>query len=105
MIMKREEEYEFNVEYCGSIAYWLSKNSVRAIADFLRISFYEDVSALWVEVQCLCTIGVMTNADPEKVQQGADSRFIKVHQFNNESVTAFYDILLSSRSLCVDGGW
>ena len=51
----------------------------------------EDVVSLWAEVKRLCTVGVMVNADPEKLQRDADCRFTKVHQLSYESVSMFYD--------------
>ena len=71
------------MEYYGSIAPWPSR-TLRATAYIERISSYEDVSALWVEVK---------KADPEKV-----------HQFNNESVTAFYDRYLQEVSAWIEAG-
>jgi hypothetical protein len=52
----------------------------------------------------LCTVGVLTNADPEKVQRDADFRFVKVHQYNNESVTAFYDRYLQEVNAWIEAG-
>ena len=76
--MKREEEYRLNMKLTyGVLLKHCSPalpNSVRATADFKSISSYEDVSALWVEVKCLYTVGVMTIADAEKVQCDADSQ-------------------------------
>ena len=38
------------------------------------------------------TVGVVTNADPDKVQQrDADFRFSRVHQYASESVSGFYN--------------
>ena len=34
--------------------------------------------ALWTDIKRLCTVGVLTNADPEKVQRDAYFRFVKV---------------------------
>ena len=36
-------------------------------------------------------MGVVTNADPDKVQRDADFRFSRVHQYASESVSGFYD--------------
>lgn len=62
------------------------------------------MSALWQEVKRLCTVGVMTNADPEKVQRDADFRFVKVHQMSNESVSSFYDRYLQEVNAWTEAG-
>ena len=46
---------------------------------------------LWENVKILCTVGIVTNADPDKVQRDADFRFSRVHQYASESVSGFYD--------------
>ena len=52
------------------------------------------MSALWTDIKRLCTVGVLTNANPEKVQRDTDVRFVKVHQVQNESVKILYDSFL-----------
>ena len=105
MILKREDEYNFNKKLSYGILWkhcsLALQNSIRGTSEYGYFSSLEDVSALWVEVKRLCTVGVITHADPEKVQRDADFRFSKVHQFNYESIPTFYDrylhYLLGSR--------
>ena len=67
------------------------QNLIRGTEGFSATVREEDVVSLWAEVKRLCTVGLMLNADPEKLQRDADFRFIKVHQLSYESVSMFYD--------------
>jgi hypothetical protein len=108
MILKREEEFKFNKKLAYGVLWkhcsLALQNSIRGIAEFERISSEEDVVTLWIEVKRLCTVGVVVNADPEKVQRDADFRFMKVHQFYNESVPAFYDRYLQEVNAWIQAG-
>ena len=64
----------------------------------------EDVLALWMDIKRLCTVGVLTNCDPEKVQKDADFRFVRVHQYHNESVTTFYNHYLQKVNAWIEAG-
>ena len=64
----------------------------------------ENVVSLWAEVKRLCTVGVMLNADPEKLQRDADFRFTKVHQLSYESVSMFYDRYLQECNAWLEAG-
>ena len=67
------------------------QNSIRGTEGFSATVRDEDVVSLWTEVKRLCIVGVMLNADPEKLQRDADFIFTKVHQLSYESVLMFYD--------------
>ena len=60
----------------------------------------EDAMQLWENVKRLCIVGVVTNADLDKIQRDADFRFSRVHQYSSESLSGFYD-----RSLQEVGAW
>ena len=55
------------------------QNSIRGTEGFSATVRDEDVVSLWAEVKRLCTVGVMLNADPEKLQRDTDFRITKVH--------------------------
>ena len=52
----------------------------------------------------MCTVGVLTNYDPEKVQKDADFRFVRVHRYHNKSVTTFYDRFLQKVNAWIEAG-
>ena len=43
------------------------QNSIRGTIDYLQMSVSEDAMQLWENVKRLCTVGVVTNADPGKI--------------------------------------
>ena len=95
MIEKRKEEYKFNKKLVYGVL-WKNRslplqNSIRGTEGFSATVQDENVVSLWAEVKRLCTVGVMLNVDPEKLQRDADFRFTKVHQLSYESVSMFYD--------------
>ena len=61
----------------------------KSMSEYEEYRYEDDVHALWTDIKRLCTVGVLTNADPEKEQR--DFWFVKVHQYNQESVTTLYD--------------
>ena len=84
MIEKRKEEYKFNKKLVYGVL-WKHcslplQNSIRGTEGFSVTVQHENVVSLWAEVKRLCTVGVMLNADPEKLQRDADFRFTNVNQ-------------------------
>ena len=59
--------------------------------DFEDIYAREDVVMVRKEIKRICTVGLMNNADPNKVQRDTDFRSQGVHQRYNETVSGFYD--------------
>ena len=108
MLMKREDDFKFNMKLTYGVLWkhcsLALQNSLRSMSEYEEYSSEEDVHALWTDIKRLCTVGVLTNADPEKVQRDADFRFVKVHQYNNESVTAFYDRYLQEVNAWIEAG-
>ena len=108
LVIKREDDYKFHKKLAYGILWkhcsLALQNSIRGTANYSETSSNENVSALWQEVKRLCTVGVMTNADPEKVQRDADFRFVKVHQMSNESVSSFYDRYLQEVNAWTEAG-
>ena len=106
MILKREDEYNFNknlpygvlLKHCS----FALQNSIRGTSEYEYFGSLEDVSALWVEVKRLCTVGVITHADPEKMQRNTDFCFSKVHKFKLQ-IYPYHLWLLSLRGICL--GW
>ena len=49
-------------------------------------------------------MGVVTNVDPDKVQQDADFRFSRVYQYASESVSGFYDRYLQEVGAWTEAG-
>ena len=80
------------------------QNSLRAMEDFEDIDASEDVVMLWKDIKRICTVGLMNNADLDKVQRDADFRFQGVHQRYNERVSAFYDRYLQECEAWISAG-
>ena len=83
LIEKRREDYKFNKKLVYGVL-WKHcslplQNSIRGTEGFSATVRDEDVVSLWAEVKRLCTVGVMLNADPEKLQRDTDFRITKVH--------------------------
>jgi hypothetical protein len=108
MLMKREDDFKFNMKLTYGVLWkhcsLALQNSLRSMSEYEEYSSEEDVHALWTDIKRLCTVGVLTNADPEKVQRDADFRFVKVHQYNNESVTTFYGRYLQEVNAWIEAG-
>ena len=108
LIEKRREDYKFNKKLVYGVL-WKHcslplQNSIRGTEGFSATVRDEDVVSLWAEEKRLSTVGVMLNADPEKLQRDADFRFTKVHQLSYESVSMFYDRYLQECNAWFEAG-
>jgi len=76
--MHREEEYLYNKKLSYGVLWkhcsLALQNPIRGTIDCTEMSESEDALQLWENVKRLCTVGVVTNADPDKVQRDADFR-------------------------------
>ena len=110
MSLLREEEYLYNKKLSYGVLWkhcsLAFQNSIRGTIDHTQMSESEDAMQLWENVKRLCTVGVVTNADPDKVQQRetADFRFSRVHQYASESVSGFYDRYLQEVGAWTEAG-
>ena len=108
MVMRREEEYLYNKKLSYGVLWkhcsLALQNSIRGTLDYTEMSETEDALQLWESVKKLCTVGVVTNADPDKVQRDADFRFSRVHQYASESVSGFYDRYLQEVGAWTEAG-
>ena len=95
MVVHREEESLYNKKPSYGVLWKHSslalQNSIRGTIDYTQMSESDDARQLWGNVKRLCTVGVVTKANPGKVQRDADFRFSRVHQYANQSVPGFYD--------------
>ena len=108
IVMRNEDEYKRNKKLTYALLWkhctMQLQNSLRAMEDFEDIDASEDVVMLWKEIKRICTVGLMNNADPDKVQRDADFRFQGVHQRYNEPVSAFYDRYLQECEAWISAG-
>ena len=106
--MHREEEYLYNKKLSYGVLWkhcsLALQNSIRRTIDYTEMSESEDAMQLWENVKRLCTVGVVTNSDPDKVQRDADFRFSCVHQYASESVSGFYDQYLQEVGAWTEAG-
>ena len=90
--MHREEEYLYNKKPSYGVLWKHSslalQNSIRGTIDYTQMSELDDAMQLRGNVKRLCTVGVVTKANPGKVQRDADFRFSRVHQYANQSVSS-----------------
>ena len=79
------------MHYCGNIVQCNCK--IPWMEDFEDIDASEDILMLWKEIKRICTVGLMNNADPDKILRDANFRFQGVHQRYIEPVSAFVVLL------------
>jgi hypothetical protein len=108
LVMRREEEYLYNKKLAYGVLWkhcsLALQNSIRGTLDYTDMSENENALELWEHVKRLCTVGVVINADPEKVQRDADLRFNSISQLPSESVSGFYDRYLQEVNAWVEAG-